>query len=422
MKVIVVGAGTAGPALAIGLKRAGHDVVIYDKFTAEVYTSTNSVWFNETGGSVGIATNGLRVLESLGIREEVTQNSIPVFGATFHKMDGSSPVTQHGASDSMPGAQIWRVSLNRIMLTRCQQEGIKTFISKKLVGITDVGDSVVCTFADGTTDSADLVVGADGTHSVIRRLIFGEDKIAVPTGEVGWVGRTDLGQGTGVNAVNDIPICLYADRRKRTTVMVSRTRQDQICWNVSDFNTATEATADWRPSPDLPSDIETLGTLVDSWGAPKHVTDLIRASNSIAPYAIYDLDDLPSYHNGRRVVLIGDAAHAMRPNLGVGLSMGLEDAGTLIELFAEFPDPKDFDVVFKAYDALRLKRTQGVAAKARKVSEMSYSSSEFAANFAHMTMRFAFFVMRYIDMMGPIENYDYKTETANFIAKLKSEK
>ncbi|KAJ3081133.1 hypothetical protein HK100_009967 [Physocladia obscura] len=450
MKIIIIGAGTAGPVLAIGLKRAGHEVAIYDKFDLLKAAETKSaVWFNETGGAVGVAANGVRILRDVGVLDEVLNDSIPIRNATFHKIDGSSPITQFGSPDADPGAQIWRVALHRIVMHKCQQEGIKAYVGKKLVAIENDENGVTCQFEDGTSATGDLVVGADGTHSATRRLVFGDDKKATPAGEVGWVGVTPLdttttaattdkaaaattdkaaaAPGLGLLAANDphldvkVPQTLFIDRRRNASVMVCRTRANQVCWTVSTVP-PTPATADpeWRPAPDLPGESARLAAEVEAWGAPAHVTRLIRGAASVAPFAVYEIADLASFGSAaRRVVLVADAAHAMRPNLGVGLSMGLEDAGVLYELLAAFPAAAQLPIVLRAYDQLRMKRTQSIAAQARKVSQMGHSSSDFAAAFAHMTMRAVFFLMKFVDLYGPIANYDFKAETAKLVAELK---
>ncbi|ORY39426.1 FAD/NAD(P)-binding domain-containing protein [Rhizoclosmatium globosum] len=427
MKVIIVGTGLAGTAAALAIRKAGHESILFDKIDlVEAVQKSNggpvSLEFGEVGAGVVIQTNGLRVLKRLGLLDQVIAAGFTDTDYMHLKqMDGGKPIkAQIGAQDPDPrlrhSVQLLRSKLHTILLKECQTVGVKVYTGKKVEKISDVvGNHVQCQFADGTTVEGDLIVGADGIHSMTRRLVYGEDSKAQFTGIMGYLGVTQL---TGDLQFGE-SLTMNTDRVNKREITMCRLGDDKIGWTVTEFSEPRDDVSDtWRPYSNLPKESARLSELVLSWGAPKNLSDIVASAKSITPVAIYDLPDLPSFHKGR-VALIGDAAHGMRPNRGQGCNQAFEDAIVLADALEAFSDAKDISKALLVYDRVRMERAQKIAEEARVLSARTFADTPFQANIAHLVTRIVLNVGNWTNGGGWITQYDTTEDTYKAIEAVK---
>ncbi|KAJ3077380.1 hypothetical protein HDU98_000030 [Podochytrium sp. JEL0797] len=404
MKVIVAGAGLVGAATALALCQAGIECTMYDQVNlADAIKKANGgvvepIDFGQTGGTVGLGPSALRVLKTLGVLEEVLANSLPNTFVHWFKIDGTSAIVLDSISVSINsnemdpqlqcGAQILRAKLHDILVRAAFNAGAKTFVGKKVVDVVETESDVTAKFSDGTTATGDLLIGADGIHSATRRAVFGQDLKSVFTGNVGHIALVNL-------AEHDIQlneICaFYIDRTKKQFVATFKVSDSLGAIQVATFDDPDpEASKDdaYRPYSDLPRHAERLSNIIEEWGVPKNLVMMMRKSHRIIPASIYDLPDLETYHKGR-VVLVGDSAHGMVPNAGLGLSTGLEDVGTLLELFKELPNPSDLPTVLTLYSKLRIPGATANAKRSRDMADQYYNSTFLGNGFSHFLLRLA---------------------------------
>ncbi|KAJ3119954.1 hypothetical protein HK100_000095 [Physocladia obscura] len=397
MKVLVIGSGLVGTAAAIALQRTDHDCTVYDQVNLpEAQQNTNdestAVDFGETGGSVLLAPDALRVVRDLGLFQEVFDYSSPSYYTHFQKIDGRSQIvlkTQNLNARIEPEVefqaprQIMRSKLHRILVTAAYKAGVKTVTGKKAIHIEETDQGYNVYFEDGTHVNGDLVVGADGIHSVTRRQIFGESCKAKFTGTIGYIGVVDL-QANNIKL--DQTLAFFIDRTKKRMVCTYKVSKKLAAVQVMTFDDPDpEEDGIYRPYSDLPKHATRLGNLINAWGLPSNVVEMMRKSFRIAPASIYDLPDLKTYHKGR-VVLLGDSAHGMVPNAGLGLGAGLADVGVLAELMKRFPDDTDLDTVLRLYSKIRVPAATNYAKYSRNVADQYYSAT-FGATFNHFMMR-----------------------------------
>ncbi|KAI8621234.1 hypothetical protein BC830DRAFT_1095345 [Chytriomyces sp. MP71] len=424
LKVIIIGTGLVGAALAIALKKAGHEPTLYDKFdlagaavTAQANSEPLIFQFGDTGGHVMIQSNGLRVLKSLGVLDEIRRLGLSSGSAETSYMDGSGAARANlfgvkEDEDVKVPVQILRSMLHSILVRECHRAGVKTFTGKRLVQVQATETRVTAVFDDGTTAVGDLLVGADGIHSATRRLLFGEDVAARFSGLVGFIGTVDLGVH---NIKLHHPTTFHIDRVKRREVVVFKVAEDKAAWRVTEYaDPDPEATDNWRPYSNLPKNAERLAGLTESWGLPAEFVACIRNSNRITPVSMYDLPNVASYHKGR-TLLVGDAAHGMLPNFGSGLSVGLEDVGTLYELFTQFSEGEVFKIL-DAYNAIRVPRAHGIANRSRGIASTVYADSQFGASVNHFKMRIFYYLLNHGFVPHPNE-YDHARAVKSFLAK-----
>ncbi|KAJ3073655.1 hypothetical protein HDU98_000997 [Podochytrium sp. JEL0797] len=421
MKVVIAGAGLVGAATAIALRQVGHECTLYDQvhFVQTANAANEPVDFGESGGTVLVGTTGLRVLKSLGVLAEVLANSLPSPLIKWFKIDGSCPIsidtiklaihsgvtdpsiqcTVHilrstvGSPYSFPilGLKFERIrQLHDILIKAAFKYGAQTIVGKKLIGVVETESSVSAHFTDGTSASGDLLIGADGIHSTTRRKVFGAHLKAQYTGVIGYIGVTNLRKHNV--RLND-PCAFYVDRKSKHMVCVYKVSDEIGAIQAMTFNDPDpEESQDdtYRPYNDLPKHSARLADFLENWGVPAHLVEMMRNAYRISPSSIYELPDLHTYHKGR-ILLIGDAAHGMVPNAGLGLLAGLEDVWTLLELFKQLPKHVKLSRVLELYSKIRVPKAAEKAQRSRKMADRTFKKSIFGSGFSHFVMRVGVF-------------------------------
>ncbi|WP_433369542.1 FAD-dependent oxidoreductase [Actinoplanes sp. CA-142083] len=222
-------------------------------------------------------------------------------------------------------------------------------------GYTERPDGVTATFADGSTASGDLLVGADGLRSRTREVLNPDGP--APT----YLGLLNAGGFT------DRPVEADLDRTPGLTQMAFG-RRAFFGWSV-----APDGRVWWFANPPSKRPVSPGDYTPESWRA--HLIDLfageefpaaaiIRATDvAIGPWNTDDLRRVPVWHSGR-VVLAGDAAHAVAPSSGQGASMAIEDAVVLGRCLADRPG--DLRAALAAYEQTRRTRVERVVAVGRR--------------------------------------------------------
>ncbi|KAJ3292070.1 hypothetical protein HDU79_001771 [Rhizoclosmatium sp. JEL0117] len=417
MHAIIIGSGLVGATTAIALHQVGIKSTLYDqvdlvKAALSAGGGPVAVEFGDSGGSVLITASALRVLKTLGLLREVLEASHPTPTSNWYRINGSSPITLDVVNSIKFGGEADpELQLHSILMTACHKAEVRTFTGKKLVMVAETENGVRAEFADGTTASGDFLVGADGIHSATRRAIFGAACKAEFTGVIGHIGVVKLKEN---NIALKETCAFYVERNKKQLVCTFKMSEELGAVQVMTFNDPPPMEGqDYRPHPDLPKESARLADLLGTWGVPKNIEQMMRKSFRISPAALYDLPDIPSYHKGR-VVLLGDSAHGMVPNAGLGLLTGLEDVGVLLELFRHYQQPGDISRVFSLYSQLRVPRGHDAAGKSRQMAAQFYGGS---SALGHFMLRVYFFLVNH--NLGPVHTiYDCPTEVKKAIKEL----
>ncbi|KAJ3077421.1 hypothetical protein HDU98_000071 [Podochytrium sp. JEL0797] len=434
MKVVIAGAGLVGAATALALRQVGIECTMYDQVNlADAIQKAKGgilepIDFGESGGAVLLSFRGLRVLKDLGLLDEIRANSFPAPITEFFKIDGSAPISIEStkvaayAGECDPDLQcplhILRSKLHDILVKAGYKAGAKTFVGKKLVGVKHSETGVTAQFADGTTATGDLLIGADGIHSTTRRKVFGEDLKAHFTGVIGHIGVVNLER----HKIRLAEACaFYIDREHKQMVCAYKVSETTAAIQVVTFNDPDPEEVQgeaYRPYSDLPKHSERLADLIQGWGVPSNLVKMIRHAHRISPSSIYDLPDLETYHKDR-VLLIGDAAHGMVPNAALGLGTGLEDVGILMELLKQLPNTSDLPKVLGLYSKLRIPRATDNSQRSRNLAAQYYTNSVFGAGFGHFVMRVGLFALNHnlVKIPGLL---DCSGEVSNAIAEYSS--
>jgi salicylate hydroxylase len=338
-KVIIAGAGIAGLAAALALRRRGVAVVVLEQ----------AAQLREVGAGLQIAPNGSRVLQALGLSAAVEAVACEAAAKEVRLWNTGRrwPLFDLGAdARARFGAPYWmlhRGDLHQVLCTACEAAAPGALLTGvRVQQVQTLGDTVRVTAADGRVFEADLMVAADGVHSAQRRAAFGEGAASF-TGLMAWRGvvpvarlAADLRRPVGVNWVGPGGhVITYPVRRGELLNVVAIV--EKPAWrgeSWSDAGTHDEVHADlagWHPE---------LHQLIDAMDTPFR-------------WALLNRPPLADWVSGRSV-LIGDAAHPTLPFLAQGANMALEDALLLARCLTELDDAP---VALARFVALRRPRT-----------------------------------------------------------------
>lgn len=363
MRVAVVGSGIAGLCAAVGLQRTGADVVVFEQAQD----------LRPGGSGLSVFGNGVRALDLLGLGEgfrAVTDAKAASFRGGQRRPDGSWLSVY--PMDALTELRV---------VDRAALHGLLT--SSLVPGTVAAGRRVVSASEEGVVRHAgadwseraerfDMVIAADGLRSTLRGR-WPEDPGVVYAGYSTWRGVTERPMDLGGEAGETWGV----GRR----FGVAPLADGRVYW----FAVVT------MPEPSRSGAETPIDRTFDTWHAP--IADLVAATpadrRQFLP--IEELGGrLPTYVRDR-TVLLGDAAHAMTPNLGQGGGQGMEDAATLVALLApwaaaESPDPESLSQALGRYDALRRPRSQEIARRSRVVGTLAHSGGPFASRVRDMVL------------------------------------
>jgi 2-polyprenyl-6-methoxyphenol hydroxylase-like FAD-dependent oxidoreductase len=338
-KLIVAGGGIGGMATALALHRAGLEVTVFERAPV----------FSEVGTGLSLWPNATRVLQSLGVLDEIAARGEAVTQFNLQRPDGSRISTIAMTGYSTPALCVHRADLHRALFRPLPARGLEA--GQVMQSFTEDEDGVTARLASGREVRADGLIGADGINSVIRAQLHG----AAPPVYRGYTIWRGLAPDPGGLIRGHLSETWGAGQR----FGIMPIGQGRICWYATRNGPAAQ--------PDAPEgrQAEVLG-LYRGWHRP--ITALIEAT---APADILrndarDRNALRPWGRGR-VTLVGDAAHPITPNVGQGACLAIEDAAWLAKLL---PETADVAGAFRAYERMRGARTDYIARQARRIGSI----------------------------------------------------
>lgn len=360
-EAVIIGAGVGGLAAANALYRSGWHVTVLERADA----------LRPIGAGIAMPPNAMHALDAvdaggmtLGARVRAAGVSSGAIGA--RRPDGSwifrpsgDPV---GRRFGYPVYSLVRTELLAVFAGQLPADAIRFDASAQVADPGTVDRRARVEAADGRVFEADLVVGADGGRSAVRRALFPDHPGPADGGYTIWwmlapslgdeekeevVASEAMGKGTvwGTWALNDGRVYAYATVLKELLA------------------------ASGNGSTDDP--LSQLRAHFSGWYPQiQHILDAVDPASVYRDDARWMQTPLPAYHVGR-VALLGDAAHPMTPDLGQGGSQSIEDAVVLAKVLAE----ADGDVrSLAAYTAARLPRTMDIVKRSKRMSAFHHAS------------------------------------------------
>ncbi|MCU1438721.1 MAG: 2-polyprenyl-6-methoxyphenol hydroxylase [Naasia sp.] len=342
MRIAIIGGGIGGLTTAIALRDAGLDAVVYEQ----------AQQLGEVGAGIGVAPNGLRVYERLGLRDAIESVAARYGdGSVYYRADGTliGGMTTADSSSRYFTLGLHRADFVGVLTAALPPEAVRT--GHRLVGIEEDPDGVTLRFAGGITERADLVVGADGIHSLVRASVT-EPTEPVSSGSIAYRGlvRADRLPSWPPGIAQ-----LWMGEGKH--FLTYPVRSGELI-NYVGFVPSDERL---RESWSAPGSVQSLRSDFAGWD--ERVLELLEQVEQTFWWGLYDREPLERWSTDR-VTLLGDAAHAMLPHLGQGANQAIEDAMTLGVLLGAAPADA-IPAALAEYERLRLDRTTRVQSGAR---------------------------------------------------------
>lgn len=368
-KAILIGAGVAGPVLAIQLKRAGYEV--------EIYEARNEDAKNE-GVFLGLTPNGLNVLKnfiSLGRLQQDFTNCSMYFFNSKGKEIASLPNEYQEEKYGSKTIQVKRAFLYSLLHEALVKEGISIRYGKKAISIAESDTEVTVHFSDGGSTKGSLLFGCDGTFSKVRDTVFPNSPKPVYTKNISTGGFCFLQElrnpSAGINMTfGEKGFFAYA---------VSNNGE---IWWFNNYYRENEPTKE-EIRKTLPTEISTQLLEIHKNDDPLFLK-IITATNHILAYPIYDIPRLEKWHT-KRVCLVGDAAHAISPHAGQGASLALEDTVFLCQCLKNTSGTRE---AFKQYQLHRQPRVEKIIKQARKVGNTKSKPNPIAVWFRDRMLKY----------------------------------
>ncbi|GAB3617778.1 FAD-dependent monooxygenase [Okibacterium endophyticum] len=347
LSIAIIGAGMGGLATAAALQRQGIDATVYEQAQK----------FARLGAGIQVGCNAMQVLRELGLEDKLRAEAFYPRSwnnkdwrsgeVKFDQVFGESAEQKYGA----PYLLAHRGDLHEALASIVPYEHIR--LSHKLVGIDDDGDGVKLTFADGSTASHDAVVAADGVHSSVKTMMFGESE-ANFTGRIAYrtTFSADLLGGYEIDECTkwwgeDRHIVIYFVKPDRSEVYFVTSQPEP------DFTVES-----WSAKGDV-------GTLRAAFeGFHPQVQHVLASCPEVHKWALVDRDPLERWSEGN-ITLLGDSCHPMTPYMAQGAAMALEDAAVLSRLLADVDDRAGVPEAFQRFEATRKERTSRVQLTSR---------------------------------------------------------
>lgn len=357
MRIGIVGAGIGGLVTAAGLSADGHDVTVYERRDEP----------GAVGAGLTLFANAFAALDAILLGDVVRSVSSDVVG----RLRSGQRQPSGRWLLSLTPSQVPAVrSLHRADLHRALTDRLQGAVLRSGCAATVSPDGEPAVEVDGLEERHDLVIAADGLRSEARHL-WGLDRGLRYAGYTAWRGVT---ASSGH----------LADEAGETWGRGSRfgivpLPDDRVYWF---------ATLSTDPGGRDARAHETLRALFGTWHAP--IDELLDAttSDAVLRHDIYDLAAFPRSFIRHRGVLLGDAAHAMTPDLGQGAGQAIEDAATIVVLLRGAA-AAGIDTVLEQYDRLRRSRTRKMWQRSRLAGKVAQSQGALSAGLRDAALRAA---------------------------------
>jgi FAD-dependent urate hydroxylase len=342
-KTIIIGGGIGGLCTAIALRQTGVDVEVYEQ----------APQLGAVGAGITIWPNAIKAFRRLGVAERILSTGARIRRAELRNWRGRvMSRSEPGELEEKlgePTVAIHRADLHSILLSALP-EGM-VHLGKHCVALKEGEKDIGASFEGGEEARADLLVGADGIHSILRQQIMPEARPRY-SGYTAWRGVVETEDEAALGVTNET-------WGRGTRFGFLRIDSKRVYWFAT-----TNSVAGVHQSP-----AENKTFLLERFSGWHHPVELLIRSTSpdqILHSDIYDLKPMSKWSEGR-AVLLGDAAHPTTPNMGQGACMAIESSLVLARCLEQ---EDDLTVALTLYEKERMPRTAWITRQSRKIGRL----------------------------------------------------
>jgi 2-polyprenyl-6-methoxyphenol hydroxylase-like FAD-dependent oxidoreductase len=356
---VIVGAGIGGLTAAQALRRTGWDVAVYEQAAAVA----------AVGAGVGVAPNAVKALDHLGFGTALRERGQRQQALEIRLRDGGRvagiPAARFERRYGTPFYAIHRAELHRMLMDGLDPAALRT--GHRATGIARGPDAATVTFqrAQGEVAvRADLVVAADGVASALRKALLPAYPGPAYAGYTVWRGTVPADRVARLG----VPPVLSETWGRGARFGMAVIDGGRLYWFACE--SVPEGSA-------LTHDLGLLADRFARWHAPIPALMAATPEETLLRHDVHYLRErLPSFVHGR-VALLGDAAHAVTPDIGQGACLAIEDAVTLAAALENAP--AGIDAGLRVYDALRRPRTERMARASGRLGRIMQTRNPAAA-------------------------------------------
>ena len=351
MKVLIIGAGVGGCALALALEKFGVDYQLFEQASG----------FEEVGAGIQLSPNGVKVLHQLGLEKDLEQFCTTPQAHRYSVWNtGETILTTPLVPKVLEHYGFAYYHAHRADLIRSLTQTLnpkKLHLSTRILNIGQTAHKVWVEMKSGERVHGDVLVGADGIHSLVREQIFRPEPPR-PSGYVTWRGIVDSKDIAHLN----IPVCAHVDMGPKLSFVYYYVSNSQKFNWLALGETSGEHAESWSQTS---TKEEVLAAFNGWYDRPKQV---IQATTETFVTALHDRNPLQVWVDGH-IALLGDAAHAMLPYHAQGAVQSLEDAWVLARLLQQHSQQQHpleaLNTTLTRYQELRVDRANMLVQQSR---------------------------------------------------------
>lgn len=353
MEIAIIGAGMGGLTTGIALKKFGHQVTIYEQ--AEQILPV--------GAAISLWSNGVKCLNYLGLTEQVAKLGGQMNDLAYIDGLNGEVMTQFSLAPLIEEVgqrpyPVSRAELQNMLMDEFGRQDIQ--LGKKMVSIEDKGQHVEIGFQDGSTVSAALLIGADGTHSMTRQYVLGKQVERRYAGYVNWNGLVEISEDLAPAQ----QWTTFVGEGKRASLMPVAEHRFYFFFDVPLSAGLENQRSEYKPL---------LKQYFSGWCPQvQRLIDSIdeQKTNRVE---IHDIEPFTQFYKGR-VVILGDAAHSTTPDIGQGGCQAMEDAVYLARALQI--NTLGLEDALKRYQNKRNERANELLLRARKRCDVTHMKDE----------------------------------------------
>ena len=357
-RIAIIGGGIGGLTAAVALHRRGIEIEVFEQ----------SAKIGEIGAGLALTPNAIKAYRALALEAELTAIGFEADYQVVRNWDNGSVISRvprkgiYTREFGAPYLTMHRADLVEVL--RRQLPDRVFHLDSRCIEIETSDKWARARFADGSETEADIVVGADGIHSVVRRSLFGPEAPRF-TGCVCWRGLVPLDAFPPGVVSSDGTMYLGP----RSHVIHYLVRGGQLVNFVAHVESDAWTGESWTQECERSEVMETYA----AWYEP--LLRLLGSADRYYKWALYDRNPLDRWSKGR-ATLVGDSAHAMLPYIGQGACMAIEDGYILAAVVAQMPDQHGGALAH--YERLRMPRTRRAVLDARARGQEMHLTSRWA--------------------------------------------